>query len=230
MKNILLIGGSQGIGFEIAKNLCQTNNVIVASRNIGNLEGLNVQHIPFDASTETLDLNALPETIDGFVYCPGSINLKRFKNLKIEQFQEDLEINYLYMVKIFQTILPKLVASSQASVVLFSSVAATTGMPFHSSIAGAKAAVEGFGKAIAAEFAPKIRVNTIAPSITNTPLSDKFLNSEAKMERAAERHPLKKVGQPQDIAQMAQFLLSEDSSWITGQVFHVDGGMSTLNI
>ena len=139
MKNILLIGGSQGIGFEIAKNLCQTNNVIVASRNIGNLEGLNVQHIPFDASTETLDLNALPETIDGFVYCPGSINLKPFKNLKIEQFQEDLEINYIYMVKIFQTILPKLVASTQASVVLFSSVAATTGMPFHSSIAGAKA-------------------------------------------------------------------------------------------
>lgn len=230
MKNILLIGGSQGIGFEIAKNLCQTNNVIVASRTIGNLDGLKVQHIPFDASTEILDLNSLPETIDGFVYCPGSINLKPFKNLKIEHFQDDLEINYLHMVKVFQTILPKLLQSSQASVVLFSSVAATTGMPFHSSIAGAKAAVEGFGKAIAAEFAPKIRVNTIAPSITNTPLSDKFLNSEAKMGRAAERHPLKKVGQPQDIAQMAQFLLSEDSSWITGQVFHVDGGMSTLNI
>lgn len=230
MKNILLIGGSQGIGFEIAKNLCQTNSVIVASRTTGNLEGLNVQHIPFDASTDTLDLNSLPETIDGFVYCPGSINLKPFKNLKMEHFQEDLEINYLHMVKIFQTILPKLVASPQASVVLFSSVAATTGMPFHSSIAGAKAAVEGFAKAIAAEFAPKIRVNTIAPSIINTPLADKFLNSEVKTERAAERHPLKKVGQPQDIAQMAQFLLSEDASWITGQVFHVDGGMSTLNI
>lgn len=230
MKNILLIGGSQGIGFEIAKNLCQTNNVIVASRNIGNLEGLNVQHIPFDASTDTLDLNSLPETIDGFVYCPGSINLKPFKNLKMEHFQEDLEINYLHMVKIFQTILPKLLQSPQSSVVLFSSVAATTGMPFHSSIAGAKAAVEGFAKAIAAEFAPKIRINTIAPSITNTPLADKFLNSEVKTERAAERHPLKKVGQPQDIAQMAQFLLSEDASWITGQVFHVDGGMSTLNI
>lgn len=230
MKNILLIGGSQGIGFEIAKNLSQTNNVIVASRTIGNLDGLKVQYIPFDASTEILDLNSLPETIDGFVYCPGSINLKPFKNLKIEHFQEDLAINYLHMVKVFQTILPKLLQSSQASAVLFSSVAATTGMPFHSSIAGSKAAVEGFGKAIAAEFAPKIRVNTIAPSITNTPLSDKFLNSEAKMERAAERHPLKKVGQPQDIAQMAQFLLSEDASWITGQVFHVDGGMSTLNI
>ena len=230
MKNILLIGGSHGIGLEIARNLSENNTVIVASRTNENLQNLNVKHITFDATTDVLDLEMLPETIDGFVYCPGSINLKPFKNLKIEHFQEDLEINYLHMVKIFQTILPKLVASPQASVVLFSSVAATTGMPFHSSIAGAKAAVEGFAKAIAAEFAPKIRVNTIAPSITNTPLSEKFLNSDVKMERSAERHPLKKVGQPKDIAQMAQFLLSEDSSWITGQVFHVDGGMSTLNL
>ena len=230
MKNILLIGGSHGIGLEIARNLSENNTVIVASRTNENLQNLNVKHITFDATTDVLDLEMLPETIDGFVYCPGSINLKPFKNLKIEQFQEDLEINYLNLVKVFQTVLPKLLKSSQSSVVLFSSVAATTGMPFHSSIAGAKAAVEGFAKAIAAEFAPKIRVNTIAPSITNTPLSEKFLNSDVKMERSAERHPLKKVGQPKDIAQMAQFLLSEDSSWITGQVFHVDGGMSTLNI
>ena len=230
MKNILLIGGSHGIGLEIATNLSENNTVIVASRTNENLQNLNVKHIYFDATTDVLDLKMLPETIDGFVYCPGSINLKPFKNLKIEQFQEDLEINYLNLVKVFQTVLPKLLKSSQSSVVLFSSVAATTGMPFHSSIAGAKAAVEGFAKAIAAEFAPKIRVNTIAPSITNTPLSEKFLNSDVKMERSAERHPLKKVGQPKDIAQMAQFLLSEDSSWITGQVFHVDGGMSTLNL
>lgn len=230
MKNILLIGGSHGIGLEIAKNLSPDHTIIVASRTAEHLDDLNVKHISFDASTDTLDLASLPENIDGFVYCPGSINLKPFKNLKIEQFQEDLEINYIYMVKIFQTILPKLLASPQASVVLFSSVAATTGMPFHSSIAGAKAAVEGFAKAVAAEFAPKMRVNVIAPSITNTPLADKFLNSDVKTERAAERHPLKKVGQPHDIAQMAQFLLSENASWITGQVFHVDGGMSTLNI
>lgn len=230
MKNILLIGGSQGIGLEIAKNLSVENNVIVASRTKEHLSNLNVKHITFDAATDTLDLESLPETIDGFVYCPGSINLKPFKNLKMEDFQGDVEINYLHMVKIFQTILPRLLKAAPSSVVLFSTVAATTGMPFHSSVAGAKAAVEGFAKAIAAEFAPKIRVNTIAPSITNTPLADKFLNSDAKMERAAERHPLKKVGQPEDIAQMAQFLLSDASSWITGQVFHVDGGMSTLNI
>ncbi len=230
MKNILLIGGSHGIGLEIATNLSQSNNVIVASRTKDTLANLNLKHLTFDAKTDVLDVSNLPEIIDGFVYCPGSINLKPFKNLKIDHFQEDMDINFLHLVKVFQTVLPKLLLSSQASVVLFSSVAASTGMPFHSSIAAAKAAVEGFGKAIAAEFAPKIRVNTIAPSITNTPLSEKFLNSEAKMERSAERHPLKKVGEPKDIAQMAQFLLSEDSSWITGQVFHVDGGMSTLNI
>jgi NAD(P)-dependent dehydrogenase (short-subunit alcohol dehydrogenase family) len=231
MKNILLIGGSHGIGLELATNLSQGNyNVIVASRTNEHLTGLNVKHIVFDASTDVLDLSILPETIDGFVYCPGSINLKPFKNLKITHFQDDMDINFLHMVKVFQAVLPKLLQSPQAAVVLFSSVAASTGMPFHSSIAAAKAAVEGFGKAIAAEYAPKIRVNTIAPSITNTPLSEKFLNSDAKMERSAERHPLKKVGEPKDIAQMAQFLLSDQSTWITGQVFHVDGGMSTLTI
>lgn len=230
MKNILLIGGSHGIGLEIATSLCKENNVIVASRTNENLVHLGVKHIVFDANTDVLDLNTLPETIDGFVYCPGSINLKPFKNLKLEHFQEDLNINFMHMVKIFQTILPKLHQSSQASVVLFSSIAATTGMPFHSSIAAAKAAVEGFGKAIAAEFAPKIRVNIIAPSITFTSLSEKFLNSDVKLERSAERHPMKKVGDPKDIASMAEFLLSNHSAWITGQVFHIDGGLSTLNL
>ena len=230
MKNILLIGGSHGIGLEIATSLCKENNVIVASRTNENLVNLGVKHLVFDATTDVLDLNTLPETIDGFVYCPGSINLKPFKNLKLEHFQEDLNINFVNMVKIFQTILPKLHQSSQASVVLFSSIAATTGMPFHSSIAAAKAAVEGFGKAIAAEFAPKIRVNIIAPSITFTSLSEKFLNSDVKLERSAERHPMKKVGDPKDIASMAEFLLSNHSAWITGQVFHIDGGLSTLNI
>lgn len=228
MKNILLIGGSHGIGLEIAKNLSPHHNIIIASRTDEQLAELNIQHIPFDVLTDNLDLTRLPEVIDGFVYCPGSINLKPFKNLKMEHFQEDMDINYLKMVKVFQAVLPQLLQSSQSSVVLFSSVAASTGMPFHSSIAGAKAAVEGFAKAIAAEFAPKMRVNVIAPSITNTPLADKFLNSDVKTERAAERHPLKKVGQPQDIAQVAQFLLSKNAAWITGQVFHVDGGMSTL--
>ncbi|WP_309640513.1 SDR family oxidoreductase [Flavobacterium sp.] len=228
MKNILLIGGSYGIGLAIAKELNNNNNVFVASRTAENLSDLNVTHIPFDANSDTLDVSKLPAVIDGLVYCPGSINLRPFKGLKIDTFESDLQINFLNIVKVIQTILPQLTASNQSSIVLFSSVAATMGMPFHTSVAAAKGAVEGFAKALAAEYAPKIRVNVIAPSLTDTPLADKFLNNEVKQEKSAERHPLKRFGQPEDVAQMAVFLLSEKASWISGQVLHVDGGMSTL--
>ena len=132
------------------------------------------------------------------------------------------------MVKVIQSVLPQLTASNQSSIVLFSSVAASMGMPFHTSVAAAKGAIEGFAKALAAEYAPKIRVNVIAPSLTNTPLADKFLNNESKQEKSAERHPLKRFGQPEDLAHMAAFLLSENASWMSGQILHVDGGMSTL--
>ncbi|MFC6877006.1 SDR family NAD(P)-dependent oxidoreductase [Flavobacterium myungsuense] len=228
MKNILLIGGSQGIGLAIAKELENKNNVYVASRTSENLEKLNVTHIPFDVLTDTLDISLLPATIDGLVYCPGSINLRPFRGLKLETFESDMQINFFSMVKVIQSILPQLTASNQSSIVLFSSVAASMGMPFHTSVAAAKGAIEGFAKALAAEYAPKIRVNVIAPSLTNTLLADKFLNNETKQEKSAERHPLKRFGQPKDLAQMASFLLSENSSWISGQIMHVDGGMSTL--
>ncbi len=228
MKNILLIGGSYGIGLAIATELQHENNIFIASRSNENLAGLKVTHIPFDAATETLDISKLPSVIDGFVYCPGSINLRPFKGLKIEAFESDLQINFISLVKVIQTVLPNLVASEQSSIVLFSSVAASMGMPFHTSVAASKGAIEGFAKALAAEYAPKIRVNVIAPSLTNTPLADKFLNNETKQEKSAERHPLKRFGKPEDSAQMACFLLGEKSSWISGQVFHVDGGMSTL--
>jgi NAD(P)-dependent dehydrogenase (short-subunit alcohol dehydrogenase family) len=228
MKNILLIGGSYGIGLSIAKALANDNNVFVASRTAEGLSNLNVTHLTFDAQTDTLDISKLPAVIDGLVYCPGSINLRPFKGLKIETFESDLQINFLDMVKVVQTVLPQLTASNQSSIVLFSSVAASMGMPFHTSVAAAKGAIEGFAKALAAEYAPKIRVNVIAPSLTNTPLADKFLNNETKQEKSAERHPLKRFGQPDDLAQMATFLLSEKSSWMSGQILHVDGGMSTL--
>jgi len=228
MKNILLIGGSYGIGLSIAKALANDNNVFVASRTAEGLSNLNVTHLTFDAQTDTLDISKLPAVIDGLVYCPGSINLRPFKGLKIETFESDLQINFLDMVKVVQTVLPQLTASNQSSIVLFSSVAASMGMPFHTSVAAAKGAIEGFAKALAAEYAPKIRVNVIAPSLTNTPLADKFLNNETKQEKSAERHPLKRFGQPDDLAQMATFLLSEKSSWMSGQILHIDGGMSTL--
>lgn len=228
MKNILLIGGSYGIGLAIAKELQFENNVYIASRSNENLADVNATHITFDAITDTIDTSKLPAVIDGLVYCPGSINLRPFKGLKPEAFEIDIQINFLSLVKVIQSVLPNLLASEQASIVAFSSVAATMGMPFHTSVAASKGAIEGFAKALAAEYAPKIRVNVIAPSLTDTPLADKFLNNETKQEKSAERHPLKRFGKPEDSAQMATFLLSDKSSWISGQIFHVDGGMSTL--
>lgn len=230
MKNILLIGGSYGIGLELAKELQYDTNVFIASRTNELIADMKVTHIPFDTLSDTLDASLLPETLDGLVYLPGSINLRPFKGIKPETFEADLQINFISMVKILQTVLPKLTAAASSSVVLFSSIAASTGMPFHTSVAAAKGAIEGFSKALAAEYAPKMRVNVIAPSLTDTPLADKFLNTEEKKEKSASRHPLKRVGTTQDMAQMAAFLLSDKSTWITGQTFHVDGGMSSLLI
>lgn len=228
MKNILLIGGSYGIGQAIAEELQFECKVYIASRTNETISDLHIVHLPFDVTTDILDVTKLPDVIDGLVYCPGSINLRPFKALKMGAFENDLQLNFLNMVKVVQTVLPNLTASSQSSIVLFSSVAATMGMPFHTSVSAAKGAVEGFAKALAAEYAPKIRVNVIAPSLTDTPLANKFLNSAEKKEKSAARNPMKKVGSSQDIAQMASFLLSDKSNWISGQVFHVDGGMSTL--
>jgi 3-oxoacyl-[acyl-carrier protein] reductase len=228
MKNILLIGGSYGIGLAIAKELQFENNVFIASRSNENLADVKATYISFDATTDTIDTSLLPTVIDGLVYCPGSINLRPFKGIKPEAFETDLQINFISLVKVIQSVLPNLLASEQASIVTFSSVAASMGMPFHTSVSASKGAIEGFAKALAAEYAPKIRVNVIAPSLTDTPLADKFLNNETKQEKSAERHPLKRFGKPEDSAQMATFLLSDKSSWISGQIFHVDGGMSTL--
>ena len=228
MKNILIIGGSYGIGHELAKTLQQQNKIYIASRSSDGMSDLNAVHIPFDALIDTLDTSLLPATIDGFVYCPGSINLRPFRGLKPETFEADMNINFFAMVRTLQTVLPQLSASAQASIVLFSSVAATMGMPFHTSVAASKGAIEGFAKALAAENAPKFRVNVIAPSLTNTPLADKFLNNDDKKEKSAQRHPLKRFGETTDIANMAAFLLSENSSWMSGQILHVDGGMSSL--
>jgi len=229
MKNIVFIGGSTGIGFAALKKLHASNKIFVASRSNENLSASNITHIPFDLNEGNLDITSLPEVIDGFVYCPGSINLKPFRSLKVTSFQEDLNVNFLRMIEILHQILPRLLQSEQASIVLFSSVAAKNGMPFHTSISASKGAIEGFSKSFAAEYAPKIRVNVVAPSLTETTLSEKLLNSDLKKEKAAERHPLKRIGQPEDIASMVVFLLSDESSWMTGQVLHVDGGISTLN-
>ncbi len=226
-KNYLIIGGSSGIGLSLARQLATENNIIVASRswNHGNLK--NIQHVTYDVTGDD-SLNLEVEHIDGLAYCPGTINLKPFHRLKIIDFQKDLEINLLGAVKTIQSVLPLLKKAGQSSVVMFSTVAVNQGMGFHASVATAKGAVEGLGKSLAAELAPKVRVNIIAPSITDTPLAGKLLSSEEKIQASAKRHPLNKVGTSEDIANMAAFLLSDRSSWITGQILGVDGGLSTI--
>lgn len=226
-KNILIIGGTSGIGLETVKALHNDANVFVASRSSESLSGLQVTHIPFDVTTDILDTSLLPDEISGLVYCPGSINLRPFKGLKPAAFEEDFQINVMGLVRTLHVVLSKFTSGS--SVVLYSTVAVKMGMPFHASVASAKGALEGLGKSLAAEWAPKIRVNIIAPSITDTPLANRFLNNEVKIEKSAQRHPLKRIGSAQDIAELTLFLLSDKSSWMTGQVIGIDGGMSALN-
>ncbi|WP_375324288.1 SDR family NAD(P)-dependent oxidoreductase [Flagellimonas sp. GZD32] len=227
-KNILLIGGSYGIGLEMAKILSKDHQVFVASRSNEQLLNLNVTHIPFDVLNEDISEKAIPEKLDGFVYCPGSINLKPFKTLGVDTIQNDMEINFFALVQTVKSIINRM--NEGSSMVFFSTVAVGTGMPFHTSVAAAKGAIEGFARALAAEYAPKIRVNVIAPSLIDTPLSERLLSNEKKKEMMAQRHPMKRVGAARDIANMAKFLLNSNNSWITGQVIGVDGGMSTLNV
>ena len=226
-KNILLIGGSSGIGLSLVNQISQDHNVYVACRSNNSLPE-NVNYINYDVLNDELDSSLVPETIDSFIYLPGSINLRPFKSLSIESFKEDLEINLIGLIKSLKSVLKNLTASNSASIVLFSTVAVQRGMPFHSSVSSSKGAIEGLAKSLAAELSPKIRVNVIAPSLVNTPLANRFLNNDIKIEKSANRHPLKRIGSASDIANLTDYLISDKSSWITGQIIAVDGGLSTI--
>ena len=230
MKNFLVIGGSSGIGKEISELLSNENIVFSTSRNEINESNENIRHIKYDVLEDELDPELLPNQIDGFVYCPGTINLRPFRSLKLETFRSDLELNLIGAIKTLQIILTRLQQSPSSSIIFYSTVAVKTGMPFHSSVSSSKSALEGLTKSLAAEFAPKIRVNCIAPSIVNTPLANKFLNTEDKIEKAAARHPLNKIGTAKEIAQLTQYLLDEKSKWITGQIINIDGGISSVKV
>ena len=227
MKNILIVGGSSGIGLALVEALQDICNIYVANRTADTLEEKNVTHLPFDALTDTLDGSALPE-IHGLAYCPGSINLRPFKGLKPDTFRNDFDLNVLGAVRVLQSVEKNLKAAGKASVLFFSTVAVQTGMPFHASVAASKGALEGLTRSLAAEWAPAIRVNCIAPSLVNTPLADKFLNNEAKLAKASERHPLQRVGTAEEIAELGIFLLSDNSNWMTGQIITADGGIGSL--
>jgi NAD(P)-dependent dehydrogenase (short-subunit alcohol dehydrogenase family) len=222
-KNIVLVGGNSGIGKAVATQLQENGATIFSYSRTG--EGTAA----VDFSTDFEELPGLPEIIDGVVYCPGTINLKPFHRISIADFKQEMEVNFYGAIRLLQACLKGLKKSSSPSVVLYSTVAVQTGMGFHAGIASAKGAVEGLTRSLAAEWAPnKIRVNAIAPSLTETPLASALLSTPEKKEASDKRHPLGRVGRPEDIAEATVFLLSEKSSWMTGQILHLDGGMSHL--
>ncbi len=229
-RRYLIVGASKGIGNSLARILSDEGNEIIAlSRTEGDLAEIgNVSFYEYDA-TLTDGFPEIEGSIDGVVYCPGSINLRPFNRLTEKDFLDDLSVNLLGAVRVIQKTLPNLRQSDAPSILMFSTVAVQTGMGFHSSVSAAKGAVEGLTRSLAAELAPSIRVNCIAPSLTETPLAEKLLNTPEKRDASAERHPLKKIGTPYDIASMAAFLLSEKAAFVTGQIIHVDGGMSSIH-
>lgn len=222
-KNIVIIGGNSGIGKAVAEQAEESGaNLFLYSRHG---EGSH----QFDVTDGSSELQDLPEVIDGLVYCPGSINLKPFHRISMEDFKSEMDINFFGAVKVLQACLKSLKKSNHASVVLYSTVAVQTGMGFHSGIASAKGAVEGLVRSLAAEWAPNsIKVNAIAPSLTDTPLAKQLVSTDEKRLASDKRHPLGRIGTPEDIAEATCFLLSDKSSWVTGQILHVDGGMSSL--
>ncbi len=229
-KQIVIVGGSHGIGLGIVQRCVDAGSqVTVISRTAGELvDSDSVEHIGLDVSQAEITAEMLPGSIDGFVYCPGSINLAPLRGIKPDVLREDFELNVVAGLRSFQAALPGLKQSGSGSAVFFSSVAVTQGLPMHTSVAAAKGAVEGLVRCWAAELAPRVRVNAVAPSLTDTPLAAKFLSSDEKRKAMGTRHPLGRVGTVDDIAAAALFLLSDESSWVTGQILGVDGGMSAL--
>lgn len=222
-KNVVIIGGNSGIGKATAELLQAAGaNLFLYSKSGSGTTAL-------DTSVDFEEIPGLPEVIDGVVYAPGTINLKPFHRISMDDFKSEMEVNFFGAVRVLQACLKGLKKSSAPSVVLYSTVAVQTGMGFHAGIASAKGAIEGLTRSLAAEWAPsKIRVNAIAPSLTETPLASALLSTPEKKEASDKRHPLGRVGSASDIAASTLFLLSPQSSWMTGQILHVDGGMSTL--
>ena len=233
MKTYAVIGDSKGIGAALREQLLDAGHqVIGVSRTGGQRDASksmeSYQPLVFDAVAHPCDLSGFASQLDGLVYCPGSITLKPLRGLKREQLMTDLEVNYLGAVQTLQANFKLLKASANASVVLFSTVAVRKDMSFHASIAGAKGAVEGLTRSLAAEWAPSIRVNAIAPSLTDTPLASVLLATDEKRQSSAERHPLKRVASAAEVASLAAWLLSESAASVSGVVYAFDGGISSI--
>ncbi len=230
MANYLIIGASSGIGKQLAKQLTASGNRVYGTYNSTQASITNdlLTHHQLNVLEETPNLDFLPDTLDGVAYCPGSINLRPFGRITPEDFVEDYKLQVVGAIRIIQAVFTKLRKSGKGSIVLFSTIALQNGFPYHSQVSASKGAIEGLTRALAAEFSPKIRVNCIAPSLTDTPLAANLLSTDEKKEANAAKNPLKRNGEPADIANMAEFLLSDKANWITGQIMHVDGGYSTI--
>lgn len=232
MKNYLIIGGSSGIGESIVQKLSEYENLRLTSTYYSHpVEDFsNVRFFHYNAEMDNLTDHDLPDEIHGFVYCPGAITLKPFKRLTEQSVISDFKLQVVGAMNAIQAILPNLLAAKEASIVLFSTVAVQHGFNFHAQVAMSKGAIEGLTRSLAAEFAPGIRVNCIAPSLTDTALTERLLNSEEKRKVNADRHPMKAIGKAEDSAELAIFLLGEKSKWMTGQIIHMDGGMSSIKM
>ena len=215
MSKIVLVGSSSAIAQSLQNQ--SDREFICFTRSNG-----------FDISGDLSELDGL-EDINGLVYFPGTINLKPFTMLKDNDFQNDLDINFLGAVKVVKKLIGKLKEAEGASVVFISTVAASIGLPFHASISPAKAALEAYARSMAAEYAgAKISFNVIAPSLADTPMAGNLLKTERLVEASKERNPMKQIGTPSQIAKSVDYLLDAHKNWMTGQVISVDGGMINL--
>lgn len=230
MANYLTAGASSGIGKKLTDKFAESGHQVFGTyhKRVSESDNSKIHFFPLNVLDEIISFDFLPENLAGVIYCAGSINLRPFERIKPEDFVDDYRLQVVGAIKTIQAVASKLKTSDNAAIILFSTVAVQTGLPFHSQVSASKGAIEGLTKALAAEYAPKIRVNCIAPSLTDSPLAASLLNTYQKRQANAERHPLKRIGTTKDIADMVEFLLSSKASWITGQILHVDGGFSTL--
>jgi NAD(P)-dependent dehydrogenase (short-subunit alcohol dehydrogenase family) len=234
----IIIVGTAGIGGALAARLkAAGQESFLINRTVEYVEDLardlGLDYALADVTDESAlraAISAAGPVIDGLAYCVGTINLKPIARLTAEDVSGDFAVNALGAFTAAQAALPALKASTltTASILLFSTVAVRQGFASHASVALAKGAVEGLTRALAAELAPKIRVNAIAPSLTQTPLAEPLTRNVATAQAIASLHPLARLGTPHDIAGLAAFLMSPDADWITGQIFGVDGGRSSL--
>ena len=231
MKNYIVIGGSTGIGVELVKLLEEEGSKVIATYNTNFIpDRENVKYLKHDVLNDDLEIDDFPEEIHGLAYCPGSINLKPFHRFSEKDFIDDFKFQVLGATNVIKQLLSKMKKSKNSSIVLFSTIAVQSGFSFHSQVSMSKGAIEGLTLSLAAEFAPKIKVNCIAPSLTDSKMSQKMVSNETIRKAIKNMHPIPKIGNGEDFGDLASFLLGEKNNWITGQIFHIDGGRSTLRI